>query len=66
MLWPYKLKDFSEQLNVLKVDNNGITPMEKFSGTTTDINLKNNYTRDCPVYVLDERLKIHISGLPKW
>ena len=40
MLWTYALKDFSEQLNVLKVNADGITPMEKFTGTTTDINLK--------------------------
>ena len=33
ILWPYALKEFSEQLNVIKVDNDGITPMEKFEGT---------------------------------
>ena len=44
MLCNYVLKFFVEQLNVLKVDDDGITPMERFSGTTTDINLKNNHT----------------------
>ena len=39
MLCPYALKAFAEQLNVLKVDDDGITPMEKFSGTTTYITL---------------------------
>ena len=39
MLWIYKLKAFAEQLNVPKVDDYGITPMQKFSGTIKDINL---------------------------
>ena len=44
MLYPYALKAFAEKLNDLKVDDGGITPMEKFSGTTTDITLKNHHT----------------------
>ena len=40
IIWSYVLKDFSEQLNELKVDVYGITTMEKFAGTTTDITLK--------------------------
>ena len=45
MLWPYSLEDFTEQLNELKLDNDEITHMEKFSGTTREINLKNHHTR---------------------
>ena len=30
ILWPYELKGFSEKLNGLKVDDDGITPMVKF------------------------------------
>ena len=30
MLWTYELKDFLEQLNVLKLDGNVNTTMEKF------------------------------------
>ena len=30
MLWNYALNDFAKQLNVLKVDDYGITPMENF------------------------------------
>ena len=66
MLWPYELKDYVEQLNVLKLDYDGITPMENSTGTTTDITLKNNHTCGCPVYVLDAGLQGNISGLPKW
>ena len=44
MLWPYALKSFVEQFIEIKVDDDGITPMENFSGTTTDINPKNHHT----------------------
>ena len=30
MLWNYALNAFAKQLNVLKVDDYGITPMENF------------------------------------
>ena len=40
ILWPYELKAFAEQLNELKLVGDGINPMDKFSGTTTDITLK--------------------------
>ena len=66
MLWTYALKAFVEKLNILKVDNYGITPMNKFSGTTTDVTLKNHHTWVCPVYVLDEILQGNISILLKW
>ena len=65
MLLPYALKNFSEELNILKVDDNGITPMEKFSGTKPNINLKNHHTYVCPFYVLDAILLGNISGLTK-
>ena len=66
MLWPYALKVFVEQLNVLKVENDGITSMENFADTTTNIYPNTPHTWGCPVYVLDEILKVIISGLPKW
>ena len=40
MLWKYSLKYFSEKLNELKLGDDGINTMEKFSGTTTHITLK--------------------------
>ena len=35
MLCTYALKVFTEKLNQIKVDDDGITPMENFSVTTT-------------------------------
>ena len=40
ILWTYSLNYFAEQLNVLKVYDDGINPMEKFVGTTTYIYIK--------------------------
>ena len=65
MLWPYALKAFAEKLNELKVDDYGITPMEKFSVTTKYITLKNNHTWVCPVYVVGEIFQGNTSGLTK-
>ena len=39
-------------INELKLDDDGITPMEKFLSTTTYIAPKNNNTWGIPVYVL--------------
>ena len=48
------------------MEDDGITPMEKFAGTTTDITLKNCDTWGCPVYVLGVIFQGSISGIPKW
>ena len=66
MLSPYALEFFTEQFNVLNVDDDGITPMKKFAVTTTDIYLKNTRTLGFLVYVLDARLQGNIAELPKW
>ena len=44
ILWTYALEAFVEKLNLIKVYDDGIAPMEKFTGTTTDISLKNHHT----------------------
>ena len=40
MLWIYAPKDFSEQLDKLKVDNDGVITMDNFVGTKTEITPK--------------------------
>ena len=39
MLCPYELEAFLEKFNELKVDYDGITPMNNFAVTTIDITL---------------------------
>ena len=64
--WAYALKAFAEKLNLLKVDYDVISLMEKFSVTTIYITIKNHHTWGSPVYLLDVRLEVNISGIPKW
>ena len=40
MLCTYALKSYAEQLNLLKLNDYGITPIEKFASTTTYITIK--------------------------
>ena len=42
--------------------DDGITPMEKFSGTTTDVSLKNYHTWFFQVYAWDEISQGKISA----
>ena len=66
MLFPYVLKYFSEQLNELKVNDDGVTTMEKFADTTSEINPKNHHIWGLPVYVLDSRIHDTIGGFTRW
>ena len=66
MLCNYSLKASAEQLNNLNVDDNGVTPIDKFSDITAYINLEHHHTWIFPVYILDSRLQDkNIPGLPK-
>ena len=65
MLCPYAMMFFEEQLYVLKVYYDGINPIETFSVTKKEINLKNHHTRSCPIYALDTGLRGNISRIPK-
>ena len=43
------------------MDDDGIFTMERFTGKTTDITLKNHHTWGFVVYVLDAGLKVNID-----
>ena len=66
ILWTYTITDCSEKVNELKLDDDGITPMENSVDTKTSITLKNHHRWGCPVYVLDARLQGTIYCLPEW
>ena len=44
MLLYYALKISAEQLNIFKVEGNGVTPREKFAGKMADITFKIQHT----------------------
>ena len=58
------MKAFAKQLNVLKVYDDGIDPMENFSGIETYISLKIYQTWGRPVYILDAIYLDYPSGNP--
>ena len=58
-------EDFAEQIIEIKADDNGVTPMETFSGNKTDITLKNGHTWGFAVYVLYAILQGNIYAFPK-
>ena len=53
-------------MNVIKLHDDGITPIENFTGTTTDITLKYHHAWGYPVHLLGAILQGKIAGLPKW
>ena len=61
----YGPNESAEQMK--KVENYGVTTMETFDGTTTDITLEYHQKWGCLVYMLDARLQnLNTTGLPKW
>eukprot|EP00957_Ditylum_brightwellii_P144695 11022915-Ditylum_brightwellii.AAC.1 len=53
MLWPYALLAVADQLNCFDLDENGVSPEEKFADTKIACTLRDEHTWGCPVYVLD-------------
>lgn len=56
-LWPYALRSANDLFNVLPSIKDGISPLEKFSGSKTKMN-PNHYAHfGCPAYVLASELQ---------
>eukprot|EP00957_Ditylum_brightwellii_P207347 15352558-Ditylum_brightwellii.AAC.1 len=57
MLWPYALLAAADQLNKFIVDQDRISPEEKFCDTKLVQDLKGEHTWGCPIHVLDKKLQ---------
>eukprot|EP00957_Ditylum_brightwellii_P190928 14538189-Ditylum_brightwellii.AAC.1 len=66
MLWPFVLLAAADQLNKFNVDQDRISPKEKFCDTKLVQDLKDKHTWGCPVYTLDKNFQGGSGGLPKW
>ena len=64
-LWPYAIRHANDIRNSLNIDQDNLSPLEKFTGVPVAPNLKHQHTFACPVYALDRGLQ---SGkkIPKW
>ncbi len=66
ILWPFAWKHYERQHNHLSLDDNGRSPMQKFTGLDIIPDLKDFHPFGCPVFVLDSRLQSEMSAIPKW
>ena len=66
MFWPFALLAAADRLNRFDLDENGVSPKEKYTDTKIAHNLRDEHTWGCPVFVLDHRLQGGKGGLPKW
>jgi hypothetical protein len=64
-LWPYALRTANEINASTPNLTDGISPLEKFSGTKVKPKFRHFHTFGCPAYVLDNNLQGGAS-LPKW
>ena len=65
-LWPYALRTANDQMNLIQIDLQGKSRIEKFSQVQVAARLKDFHTWGCPVFVLDGRLQSDPGGVPKW
>ena len=64
-LWPFAMQAIVRRHNHLALDENGSSPIEKFSGIKDNIDPTDFHTWGCPVYILNEANQGAI-GTPKW
>jgi hypothetical protein len=64
-LWPYAVQKSSHERNLLRRDDNGLSPTEKLFNTRVQVNMKDFHTFGCPMFVLDAHMAGPIKG-SKW
>ena len=66
-LWPYAVKVANDNCNRTATrQNEGISPIEKFSQVSIAPQVRHAHTFGSPVYLLDSALQVPGKGLPKW
>jgi hypothetical protein len=64
-LWPFALKEAERVFNELRVDEQGLTPIQRFARCRTKLDLKQEHPLFCPTYALDASLQGD-GKLPRW
>lgn len=64
-LWPFALKEAERVFNELRLDESGLTPIERFARTRKKVELKHEHPLFCPVFALDATLQGG-NSLPRW
>ena len=65
-LWPYALLATAKRHNEFSLDENGDSPLEKFSGTKEKIMSTDWHTWGCPIFVLVEVNQSRLTSTSKW
>jgi len=65
-LWPMAFAHTCRRYNELDFEDQGVTPLERFSGVRKDIDPSIYHTWGSPIYVLDDRLQSGLGSAPKW
>ena len=65
MLWPYALLHAVFRHNNFDMGEDGLVPLQRYSGDRTALDITIMHTWGCPVYVLDARLQGN-GMIPKW
>eukprot|EP00957_Ditylum_brightwellii_P181636 13836452-Ditylum_brightwellii.AAC.1 len=66
-LWPFSYKNVEEKHNMLDLDANSWSPLEKMLGEQEEIVADGFHIWGCPVFVLDPALQTGTGiGPPKW
>jgi len=66
ILWPFAWKDFERRYNLFSLDSNGLSPLNKVTGSDLQPDLSREHPFGCPVFVLDSRLQSGGIKIPKW
>ena len=66
VLWPYAVQAIVERHNILALDVDGRSPLEKFTGIDDDKIPTQFHTWGCPVFILDAANQSGAIGTPKW
>ena len=64
ILWPFAIKAYEDRRNHWHLDKDGKSPIQKFSSTYHNQEIKNWHTFGCPVFILEEKA-VH-GKMPKW
>ena len=65
-LWQFSLLAETKRKNEFSLDNNGNSPLDKFTRIEAKIICKEFHTWGCPVFILDDKHQSGMTGTPKW
>jgi hypothetical protein len=66
ILWPFAWKDFERRYNNFYLDDQGLSPLNRFTRTTVRSDIRTFHPFGCPVFVLAAGLQSVGSAIPKW